>query len=94
MQQQALERKEKVIELTKDCKKDDILKYIRQFPIEYFIHYQPEDISWHARNILRYSHTDKPLILFSQTPNVGTELLVYYQSNSPKFFGNLVKPWR
>lgn len=91
MQQQALERKEKVIELTKDCKKDDILKYIRQFPIEYFIHYQPEDISWHARNILRYSHTDKPLILFSQTPNVGTELLVYYQSNSPKFFGNLVK---
>ena len=91
MNQQAQERKDKVVELTKECKKDDVLKYIRQFSREYFIHYQPEEIAWHARNILRFPHADKPLILFSQTPNVGTELLVYYPSNAPAFFGNLVR---
>src|SRR5574344_409537 len=92
MQLQAQEKQNKVIELSKnECKKADILKYLRSFPIEYYIHYQPEDISWHARNILRYPHQEKPLILFSQTPNVGTELLIYYQSKSPTFFGNLVR---
>ena len=91
MQNQAQANQEKVIDITKDCKKADILKFMRLFPIEYFIHYAPEDISWHARNIIRYEHKDTPLVLFSQTPNVGTELMVYYKSSSPIVFGNIVK---
>lgn len=91
MQNQAQANQEKVIDITKDCKKADILKFMRLFPIEYFIHYAPEDISWHARNIIRYEHKDAPLVLFSQTPNVGTELMVYYKSSSPIVFGNIVK---
>ena len=87
---QANEKRERAIEITKDCKKDDLLRYMRQFPNDYFIHYSVEDISWHARNILRYRKNEEPLILFSQTPNVGTELLFYYKSTSPSMFTNLV----
>lgn len=91
MQLQAQERKDRVLALTPENRKSDILKYMRQFPIEYLLHYQAEDICWHARNILRYQHSEKPMILFSQTPSFGTELLVYYRSNSPTLFGNLVR---
>ena len=55
------------------------------------MHYQPEDISWHLKNILRYDSADKPLLLFSQTPNIGTELFIYSQNNSPMLFGNIAK---
>lgn len=91
MQVQALSRQEKVLELTHDLSKDKVLKYLRQFPIEYLNHYQAEDISWHARNILRFTNSEAPLILFSQKPNVGTELMVYYKSNTPMVFGNIAR---
>lgn len=91
MKQQVLERQSKVLELTSSSDKDQVLKFMRQFPNEYFTHYQPEDIAWHTRNILRFPNSEAPLILFSKTPNVGTELLVYYKSNSPTVFGNIVR---
>ncbi len=86
--------KQKTVEslLATDCSKADLIRCMRQLPIEYFMHYQPEDIAWHLRNILRYEpRNNKPLLLFSQSPNIGTELLIYSQNNSPMLFGNLTK---
>ena len=88
----ALDKQKTVMALlSTECNKADLLRYIRQLPIEYFMHYQPEDISWHLKNILRYDSADKPLLLFSQTPNIGTELFIYSQNNSPMLFGNIAK---
>jgi len=74
----------------KYCKKNDIARYLREFPLEYFIHYQSDDIVWHMRNILRFKDKNRPLILFSQTPNIGTEALIFTSQSSPSFFGNLM----
>ncbi|WP_295350108.1 [protein-PII] uridylyltransferase [uncultured Succinivibrio sp.] len=88
----ALEKQKTVMSLLQeDCNKAALLRYIRQLPIEYFMHYQPEDISWHLKNIIRYDSENKPLLLFSQNPNIGTELFVYSYSNSAMLFGNIAK---
>ncbi len=88
----ALDKQKTVISiLSAECNKADLMRYIRQLPIEYFMHYQPDDIAWHIKNILRYKNNDRPLLLFSQNPNIGTELLIYSKNNSPMLFGNLAK---
>ena len=79
-----------VREIAKDIKLNDLDRYFSQFPSSYFIHYRPDEIVWHSRNILRFNQADKPLILFAQIPNIGTELFIFYRSNSPDFFGKVV----
>ncbi len=68
----------------------DLERYMSQFPQGYFIHYSPEEIAWHARNVIRFNDANKPLILFAQIPNIGTELFIFSRSNSPAFFGKIV----
>lgn len=86
---QAQENQQLIIESTPELRKSDLLRYFAQFPTPYFLHYQPVEIKWHARNILRYQNKDKPLILFAQLGALGTELLLYYRSTSPMFFGSV-----
>ena len=79
-----------VRKIARDCSHADLDRYLSQFPATYFIHYRPDEIAWHARNILRFNDLEKPLILFAQNPNIGTELLIFFRSNSPVFFGKIV----
>ena len=79
-----------VRKIAKDCSLADLDRYLSQFPATYFIHYRPDEIAWHARNILRFNDLEKPLILFAQNPHIGTELLIFFRSNSPAFFGKIV----
>lgn len=86
---QAQENQQLIIENCPDLKKSALQRYFSQFPTAYFLHYTPSEIRWHVRNILRFKENDRPLILFSQLGNLGTELLIYYRSSSPLFFGNI-----
>lgn len=85
----AQENQQLIIENSPDLKKSDLLRYFSQFPTAYFLHYSHAEVHWHARNILRFHDPERPLILFAQHGNLGTELLVYYRSSSPMFFGNV-----
>ncbi|SPT71859.1 PII uridylyl-transferase [Anaerobiospirillum thomasii] len=46
------------------------------FENTYFIHYSAFEIAWHTRNILEFNNKDKPLILFAQHADIGTEVLI------------------
>ncbi|MCR5536262.1 MAG: [protein-PII] uridylyltransferase [Succinivibrio sp.] len=69
--------------------KNKLRHYFELLPSHYFMHYGPEEIVWHARNILRYGSCEKPLILFAQMQEVGTEVLVYVRNITPMLFGAL-----
>ena len=86
---QAHENQQLIIESTPEIRKSELLRYFAQFPTAYFLHYQPSEIKWHARNIIRFQNKDRPLILFAQLGALGTELLLYYRSTSPMFFGSV-----
>ncbi len=85
----AQENQQLIIESSPEIKKSDLLRYFALFPTSYFIHYPPAEIRWHARNIVRFPKGDRPLILFAQLGPLGTELLVWYRSTSPTFFGSI-----
>ena len=87
---QAQENIQVAVEITKDVRKSDLLRHFAQLPTEYFIHYSPTEIGWHARNIMRFKKPEAPLILFNQMEKIGTELLIYYRNFSPMFFGQVV----
>ncbi len=88
---QAQENQQIVIENSQDIKKSELQRYFSQFPTAYFLHYSAAEIRWHVRNILRFKEEDHPLILFSQLGSLGTEILVYYRSSSPLFFGKIAQ---
>lgn len=79
-----------VRKIARDIGHTEMDRYLSQFPAPYFIHYRPDEIAWHARNILRFNDLEKPLILFAQIPDIGTELFIFFRSNSPDFFGKIV----
>ncbi|WP_019000337.1 [protein-PII] uridylyltransferase [Succinimonas amylolytica] len=56
-----------------------VFKIWNNFRPEYFIKYQPEQISWHTSNIIAHrNEADLPLILFAQNHNTRcTELFIY-----------------
>lgn len=89
LRQKAQKIQQEVIESTPDFKKDVLLRHFAQLPTKYFAHYQSPEIRWHARNILRFGISEKPLILFAQLKNVGTELMIYHRHNNSMFFGSV-----
>ena len=89
LRQKAQKIQQEVIAGTPDFKKDELLRFFAQLPTKYFGHYQSEEIRWHARNILRFGINEKPLILFAQLKNVGTELMIYHRHNNAMFFGSV-----
>lgn len=85
----AQEKQQIIIENEKYFKKSELLRYFAHFPMHYFIYYAPSEIIWHAHNILRFRNSTRPLILFSQLDKIWTELLIYFRSSSPMFFGSV-----
>lgn len=51
------------------------------FDNSYFVHYSAFEIAWHTQNILEFKNTQKPLILFAQHEDIGTEVLIYSKDN-------------
>ncbi len=73
-----------------DLSEQDVRTYWSYFKPNYFIYYTPFELAWHTRNILTYHEEHKPLILFAQHPDTGTEMLIYIKENDKRFnFGYL-----
>lgn len=83
----AKEKQQQVLERCPGLGQKQLQSFFDRLPVRYFLHYSADDIIWHVRNILRYHHPERPLILFSQQDQIGTELLLWNQRSVPGFFG-------
>ena len=85
----AHENQELALSYMHDLNEQDVRTYWSYFKPNYFIYYTPFELAWHTRNILTYQQ-QKPLILFAQHPETGTEMLIYTKEHHRHFnFGYL-----
>ena len=70
----------------KDFSEKDIDVLWGRFGDEYFIRYSPNEIVWHAENILQSENISTPLILLRKRPKGdGTEIFIHTEYNSNLF---------
>lgn len=86
----ANENQQLALNFMRDLNEQDIRTYWSYYRSNYFIYYTPFELAWHTRNILTFREQDKPLILFAQHPETGTEMLIYTKVLNHNFnFGYL-----
>lgn len=73
----ANENQQLALKYLRDLNEQDVHTYWSYFKSNYFIYYTPIELAWHTRNILTFHDETKPLILFAQHENTGTEVLIY-----------------
>lgn len=84
------ENQQMALSYLKDMSESEIKAYWSSFKTEYFICYTPHELAWHIRNILNHRSNDKPLILFAQHGEMGTEMLLFSRVGQKTFsFGNI-----
>lgn len=81
----AHENQELALSYIHGINEQDIRTYWSYFKPNYFIYYTPFELAWHTRNILNYQDPHKPLILFAQHQETGTEMLIYIKENDQRF---------
>lgn len=86
----ASENQQLALKYMRDLNEEEIRTYWSYYKPNYFIYYTPFELAWHTRNILTFREDNKPLILFAQHQDAGTEMLIYTKELSKNFnFGYL-----
>lgn len=81
----ANENQQLALKYLRDLNEQDVHTYWSYFKTNYFIYYTPAELAWHTRNILSFHDESKPLILFAQHENTGTEVLIYDKRKQSAF---------
>lgn len=81
----ANENQQLALKYLRDLNEQDVHTYWSYFKSNYFIYYTPTELAWHTRNILTFHDESKPLILFAQHENTGTEVLIYDKRKESAF---------
>lgn len=73
-----LENQNEALILLKKINSTRLRHFWADFKDSYFIHYSPQEIAWHAKNILNYQNQqNSPLILFAQHEDFATSVFIY-----------------